>query len=121
MTLFDLLHENALTDHALLCLKDEQGDVFTSSRDVDFAFKTSDRERAQDLAEYINGKNFGSASIRDGGEGIFWVLVIISMPITQHLVNCVSAFMLCLSRLFQVDYDGWGSVTIADRDRGTES
>jgi hypothetical protein len=116
-TLFDLLQENAVADVELLRLRDKNGDVFHYTRDVDFAFKTSDGERAQDLAEYINGKNFGRASVRSSEDGVFWVLVVISMPITQHVVFCVSAFMLCLSRLFQVDYDGWGSVTQKDDTR----
>ena len=40
MTLFDLLHENALADNDVLRLSDRQGDVFNRPRDVDFLFKT---------------------------------------------------------------------------------
>jgi hypothetical protein len=112
--LFDLLHENALADTELLRRKDESGDIFRYARDVDFAFKTLDEKRARDLAEYINGKSFGAASVRGGEDGVFWILVVISMPITQQVLNCTSAFMLCLSRLFQVEYDGWGSVAKSD-------
>ena len=114
MTLFDLLHENALADNEALRLSDKQSDVFSRPRDVDFAFKTSDRERAQDLAEYINGKNFGTATIRENKDGIYWVMAVVRMPITQQVLCCVSGFMLCLSRLFQVDYDGWGSLVQRD-------
>jgi hypothetical protein len=111
MTVFDLLHENALADNALLRTNDANGDVFDIPRDVDFAFKTSDKIRAQDLCEYINGKNFGIARV-DLKKDIdqVWVFVIIHMPINQHIVGCVSGFMVCLSRLFQVEFDGWGSV-----------
>lgn len=110
-TMFDLLHENAVADRELLLRKDELGDRFDRLRDVDFAFKTPQEENARDLAEFINGKSFGSATVRDDGDGLYWVLVVIEMPITQHVVQCISGFMLCLSRLFQVEYDGWGSVT----------
>lgn len=116
MTLFDLLHENALADNDVLRLSDKQGDIFGRPRNVDFLFKTPDRERAEDLAEYINGKNFGTAKTSVTDEGNYWVLVIIHMPTTQHVVCCISAFMLCLSRLFQVEYDGWGSVSQGSTD-----
>jgi len=95
-----------VADHELLQLKDRQGDVFRYALDIDFAFKTPQEENARDLAEYINGKNFGNATVRGGEDGVYWVLVAISMPITQHLVISVSAFMLCLSRLFLMEYDG---------------
>jgi len=34
----------------------------------------------------------------------------IRMPITQPVICSVSALMVCLARLFSVEYDGWGSV-----------
>lgn len=104
MTMFDLLQQNALSDTDLLRQNDKLGDVFTTAREVDFAFETSDRERADDFAEYVNGKSFGTAAVSN--------LVLITMPITQHLIGCVSGFMLCLSRLFQIDYLGWGCIDI---------
>ena len=110
MTMFDLLHQNAVSDTDLLRKNDELGDIFTVAREVDFAFGTVDRERADDFSEYVNGKNFGTASVTKLTDGGFRVLVLITMPITQHLIGCVSGFMLCLSRLFRIDYLGWGSV-----------
>ncbi len=109
-TMFDLLHENAVADHELLRASDRHGDVFSNPRDVDFAFNSANEENANDLAEYVNGKNFGNARVQSLEDGTFRILVFIHMPITQNLVFSVSAFMLCLSRLFLVDYDGWGSV-----------
>ena len=110
MTMFELLHQNAVSDTDLLRKNDELGDVFTIAREVDFAFETGDRQRADDFVEYVNGKSYGTAAVRELMDGRFQVLVLITMPITQHLIGCVSGFMLCLSRLFQIDYLGWGSV-----------
>ncbi len=110
MTMFDLLHQNAVSDTELLRQSDELGDIFTRTREVDFAFETDDRERADDLAKFVNGKSYGTATVSKLADGRFRVLVLISMPITQHVIGCVSGFMLCLSRLFQIDYMGWGSV-----------
>jgi Regulator of ribonuclease activity B len=110
MSLFDLLHENAVADHNLLESSDAQGDVFANSRDVDFAFKTSDKTSAQDLCDFVNGKNYGKAHVDARDPELIWVFVIIHTPITQHVIFSLSGFMLCLSRLFKVEYDGWGSV-----------
>ena len=108
--MFDLLHENSAADIDLLRANDRRGDVFSKSREVDFALSSANAENANDLAEYVNGKNFGDARVQTLEDGTFRVIVLIQMPITQHLVFSVSAFMLCLSRLFLVDYDGWGSI-----------
>jgi hypothetical protein len=110
MTLFDLLHQTAVADTDLLRKNDEHGDIFTTAREVDFAFETADKESAADFAEFVNGKNYGKAAVSKLPDGRFRVLVLITMPITQHVIGCVSGFMLCLSRLFQIDYLGWGSV-----------
>jgi hypothetical protein len=110
MTMFELLNQNAASDTELLRQNDKLGDIFTIAREVDFAFETGDREHADDFAEYVNGKSFGTAAVSELADGRFRVLVLITMPITQHLIGCVSGFMLCLSRLFQIEYMGWGSV-----------
>ena len=110
MTMLELLHQNAVSDTELLRKNDELGDIFTLAREVDFAFETVDRQRADDFAELVNGKSYGKAAVTKLTDGRFRVLVLITMPITQHLVGCVSEFMLCLSRLFQIEYLGWGSV-----------
>ena len=110
MSLFDLLHENAAADNDLLRSSDSQGDVFANPRDVDFAFKTSDKISAQDLCDFVNGKNFGRAHVDANDPELIWVIVVIHTPITQNVICSLSGFMLCLGRLFKVDYDGWGSV-----------
>jgi hypothetical protein len=51
MTMFELLHHTALADTDLLRKNDEMGDIFTMAREVDFAFETVDRQRADDFAE----------------------------------------------------------------------
>lgn len=109
MTLFDLLTENAGSDTELLRSIDKLGDAFATPREVDFSFVTRKRGRAVDFAEFVNGKQYGVAKVTEF-ETDFQVLVLITMPITQHLICSVSGFMLCLSRVFQIDYQGWGSI-----------
>lgn len=110
MTMFELLTQTALADTDLLRKNDAMGDAFTVAREVDFAFETRDKQRADDFAEFVNGKSYGNAAVRKITDDNFQILVLITMPITQHLIGCVSGFMLCLSRLFQIEYLGWGSV-----------
>jgi hypothetical protein len=98
MTMFERLHDTAFADTDLLRKNDKLGDIFTKAREVDFAFETGDRQRADDFAEFVNEKNYGTAAISTVTDGHFRVLVLITMPITQHLIGCVSGFMLCLSR-----------------------
>jgi hypothetical protein len=108
--MFDLLAQTAVADTDLLRKNDELGDIFTTPREVDFAFETAEKERAGDFAEFVNGKSYGKAEVSEIEPNRFRILVLIRMPVTQHLVCSVSGFMLCLSRLFQIDYQGWGSV-----------
>ena len=108
--MFELLTQTAVADRDLLMKNDELGDVFTKPREVDFAFETAERQRAEDFAEFVTGKSYGTAELSEIEPGQFRIIVLIIMPISQHLINSVSGFMLCLSRLFQINYCGWGSV-----------
>jgi hypothetical protein len=110
MTMFELLQQNALADTDFLRKNDKLGDIFTAAREVDFAFESGEKQRADDFADFVNGKSYGKAAVSKITDGQFQVLVLITMPITQHLISCVSGFMVCLSRLFQIEYLGWGSV-----------
>lgn len=95
-----LLHQTALAESDLLRQNDKLVDIFTIVREVDFAFETGDRQHANDFADFVNGKSYGKTVISEIADGRFRVLVLISMPITQHLIGYVSGFVLCLGRLF---------------------
>jgi hypothetical protein len=110
MTLFDLLTQTAISDTELLRTNNAFGDVFATPRQVDFAFESAERDNAEDFAEFVNGKQYGVAKVSELDDGRFRILVLITTPITQNLVCSVSGFMLCLSRVFLIDYQGWGSV-----------
>jgi hypothetical protein len=110
MTMFELLTETAKADRDLLIKNNDAGDDLNKPREVDFAFETDERERADDFAEFVIGKSYGSVQVNEIEPGQFQILVLITMPINQNIINSVSGFMLCLSRLFKIDYQGWGSV-----------
>jgi hypothetical protein len=111
MSMFDDLTQTAVADRDLLLSCDRQGDRFDVPRDVDFLFRCKGAQYAKDLSEFLNGKNYGVARVEENPEtGEVVVIVVIHMPITQHVVSSVSGFMLCVSKLFVAEYDGWGSV-----------
>ena len=96
MTMLESLHETALADTDLLRQNDKLGDIFTIVRQVDFAFESGDRQRADDFAEFVNGKSDGTAAVSKIENSRFRVLVLISMPITQHLIGA-SRDLCCAS------------------------
>lgn len=110
MNMFDRLTETAIADTDLLTKSDQRGDIFTTPRTVDFAFNTDDEQKANDFAKFVNEKCYGRTEIASVDANGFSILVFIDMPITQNPILSVSGFMLCLSHLFAIDYDGWGSV-----------
>ena len=109
LSIFESLTANAKSDTELLMRNDERGDDFCVPREVDFSFFTTDREKAEALAEFVAGNQYGGVRVVPEALG-YRVLVLIEMPITQHVICSVSGMMECLSTLFKVDYDGWGSV-----------
>jgi hypothetical protein len=59
--MFELLTETAKADTELLRSSDEADDVFATPREVDFCFETRERDRAEDFAGFVNGKQYGVA------------------------------------------------------------
>jgi hypothetical protein len=92
MNLFEMLTQTAIADTVLLRKKDQLGDAFSVPREVDFAFESTERERADDLAEFVNGKSYGTAVVSETVNGRFGIIVLITMPVTQHLICSVSGF-----------------------------
>lgn len=108
-TMVELLMDTAAADTELLLRNDAKGDVLATPRAVDFVFRAPDAEKAVLVADFINEHHYGAARVDGDADGRRF-LVTIEMPITQPVINSVSGFMACLGRLFEVEYDGWGSV-----------
>ncbi len=88
---------------------DAKGDVLANPRMVDFLLLAPTVEKAQLVADFINDNRYGNATAvtDEHGSG---VTVSVEMPITQHILCSVSGLMACISKIFGLDYDGWGSV-----------
>jgi Regulator of ribonuclease activity B len=107
MAVVDDLLRNAHEDTELLKKNDALGDNFSIARDVDFVIKTPDRGKAEIIRSFAEDNQYGVARVEEG-EREFRVLVVINMPITQHVLCSVSALMVCIAALFGAEYDGWG-------------
>ena len=113
MSLVDELLRTAYEDTELLRKNNAQGDVFVRPRDVDFLLRAPTQEKADIAAQFITDNQYGRARVQ-GPKGGWSVLVTINMPIEQNTICSVSALMVCLSRLFGLEYDGWGCVLQRD-------
>jgi hypothetical protein len=105
----ELLMETAEADTELLLKNDQHGDNFSVPREVDFLLRAPSEGKAQLVADFINDCRYGKATAISDDSG-HRISVRIVMPITQHIICSVSGFMACLSKLYELEYDGWGSV-----------
>jgi hypothetical protein len=109
MSVVEALLESSEQDTGLLINNDSKGDNFNIPRNIDFVFKTSDAQKAETVCGFINDNNYANASI-ESVENEYRILAVISMQSNQNVICSVSGLMTCISKLFDVEYDGWGCV-----------
>ncbi|KWH49829.1 hypothetical protein WT63_06445 [Burkholderia anthina] len=107
MSTIAALMDTAVADVELLRVLDSDGDDFSIPRDVEFLLRGPSAEKTSLVASFINDHQYGRAIADQSGE-IYRVLVVINMSIQQHNILSVSGFMVCLSMLYGLEYDGWG-------------
>ncbi len=107
MSVIQKLMKGAMADADVLRSLDEQGDDVTAPRDVDFLLRAPSRDKAELAADFINDYRYGRANVEEDEDNCS-VLVIINMPVTQHVILSVSGFMACVAELFELEFDGWG-------------
>ena len=109
MHLVAQLLDNARSDTNLLRKNDAAGDDFSVPRDIDFLLVASDETKANLVRDFVNDNRYGVANVQahDGG---FGVLVVVHMAPQQDVLCSVSALMVCIGKLFDIEYDGWGCV-----------
>jgi len=108
-SIVDLLLDTSKADTDLLLQNDSHGDVLSTFRQVDFLLRAPTAEKASLVANFINDNRYGEASATSDEAG-HRIAIMIDMPITQHVLCSVSGLMACISKIFDVQYDGWGSV-----------
>src|SRR6478672_6167710 len=100
------LLKTAYEDTQLLQKNDTLGDNSAVPRDVDFVLIAPDEAKAAVVRDFINDNRYGRARL-ETPPGQFRIVVVIYMPIEQNILCSVSALMVCIAALFDVDYDGW--------------
>jgi hypothetical protein len=108
-SIIEILLDTAKSDTDLLVQNDKRGDKLSVPREVDFLLRAPSQEKAQLVADFMNDNRYGRA-MAQGDENGHRVSVRIEMPITQNVLCSVSGLMACVSKIFDVEYDGWGSV-----------
>ena len=112
MHVVELLLDTAVADNRLLIANQEHGDHPERPRDIDFCLYAKDEDRAQLVASFISDNRYGKPSIQkvEHESRVSWRLVVtIHAPTTENVLHTLSAFMVCLSQLYSLDYDGWES------------
>ncbi|NWK57759.1 ribonuclease E inhibitor RraB [Verrucomicrobiaceae bacterium N1E253] len=109
MKIVEQLLINSEEDTKLLIQNDSHGDKFSVPRTVDFTINASDEEKAELVASFIEDNHYGKTTVTKVDE-VFRISVFVEMPIEQNIICSVSGLMLCVSELFNVDYDGWGCI-----------
>jgi regulator of RNase E activity RraB len=109
MALIDQLLDSSQADRELLHKNLSLGDQPDIVREIDFQLILADTAKAELLRDFINDNHYGEASVEEGGERIRVVVRIVMAP-QGHTLCAVSGLMVCLCRLFDAEYDGWGCV-----------
>ncbi len=112
MSVVELLMDTAVEDSKVLVLNQNVGDRPEIPRDIDFVFYAKNEERAKLVADFVTDYRYGRPMVEQvEHEGtVSWrLMVTIFAPTTENVVMTLSAFMVCLSQLYDLDYDGWSS------------
>ena len=109
MHLVDQLLDNARSDTDLLLKNDALGDNFAVPRDIDFLLLAPDEAKANLVRDFVNDNQYGVATVQAHEVG-FGILVVVHMAPQQHVLCSVSALMVCICKIFDIEYDGWGCV-----------
>lgn len=115
MSIVKLLMDTAVEDSKLLVKNQTLGDRPEIPRDVDFVLYAKDEEKAKLVASFITDYRYGRPAVQrveHRGVVTWRLLVTIHTPTTENVVMTLSAFMVCLSQLYDLDYDGWGSTIL---------
>jgi Regulator of ribonuclease activity B len=114
MSVVQLLMDTAVEDSKLLVKNQEMGDRSEIPRDIDFVLWAKDEAKARLVADFVTDYRYGipffEGRVEERGEYSWRLRITVHSPTTEHVAMTLSAFMVCLSKLYDLDYDGWGCV-----------
>jgi len=113
MKLVETLLANSDSDRDLLQKNLGHGDAPEIPRDVDFVLYSKDKDTGELICSFVHDNSYGRAVYKEIPENPdtakHRIIVTIHMPTTEHVACSISALMACLAKLFDLEYDGWGS------------
>jgi len=113
MHIVECLLETAVEDNQLLIRNQELGDRPEVPRDIDFVLYAKNQERAELIASFVTDNHYGQPSVERveyKGTATWQLLITINAPTTEHVIMPISAFMVFLAQLYDLEYDGWSSM-----------
>ena len=118
MNAVELLRETAASDKDLIHQNRELGDNPEIPRELDFVLRAKTEERARLVRDFVIDNMYGRPSIErinsDDGSVSWQLVVAIHASARPEVVCTLSAFMVCLSKIYDLEYDGWGCVIQRD-------
>lgn len=112
MSIAKLLMDTAVQDSRVLVKNRELGDRAEISRDIEFVFYAKNEERARLVASFVTDYRYGRPAVKrveQNGADAWQLLITIQAPMSENIVMTLSAFMVCLAQVYDLDYDGWGA------------
>jgi hypothetical protein len=119
VSIVESLIDAARADTELLIQNDLKGDNFATPRDVEFLLRSPTQENALLVCNFINDHQYGRAYVQERPAG-FDIVIVVFMAPQQNILCSISGLMVCLSKLFDVEYDGWGCVIQNSSTSGLE-
>lgn len=102
------LLDTAVKDNQLLITMQENGDVSSKLRDLDFFLYAQTEDRATFVADFITDNRYGRPSVQlSSGDKPWCIKVVVKAPTTENVVHTLSAFFVFLSDIYDLEYDGW--------------
>lgn len=98
-----------MQDWELLRALDELHDNVAIPRDVEYVLIARTRDRAEQVADFLRRQCEARAIVREF-DSEFTILVTIHMPVRRQIALSVSGFMVCVCRMYGLEYDGWSCV-----------
>jgi hypothetical protein len=112
MSLVESLLDNADSDRDLLRKNEAIGDIASIPRDLDFVLYAKNQKKAELVCSFVHdnsyGRSFYQAVPENPARSQHRIIVQVFMPTTEHAVCAVSGLMVCLAKLYDLEYDGWG-------------
>lgn len=75
---------------------------------VEYCLRAPNKKKAETVCSFIINNAYGGARVESNGD-VHDILVQIQTPLIGNVVYCISAHMVSLAHIFELEYIGWGT------------